>query len=413
VGDYVLRCVTGGEILPEQYTLSCKEHVGLIRTEYATRQLVVHPELPGIFRYINWLPVHKTLPTKARPVTFQNRELCRELGLPNLWVTFTGYYPERECFVATGSFKELEALPTTVRLSENGGGTLVIASAGNTGRAFAQMAAEFGISVIIVVPESSAKNIWTATEPKRPDAIKLITVRGDYTDAITVANRITELPGYVPEGGAKNVARRDGMGTVLLDAAVAIHRMPDHYFQAVGSGTGGIATWETAMRLAIDGRFGRDIPQLHLAQNIPFTPMVNAWKERRALLLKRDMPDATEAIAQVSASVLTNRKPPYSIPGGVFEAMMYCGGNMYAVNNAEAADASRLFSDVENGIDLDPAAAVTVAALISAINCETVNPQDTITLNITGGGYARIREELGIFPIPVTETVSFDGVPEV
>ena len=234
MGDYVLRCIAGGETLPEQYTLSCSEHAGLIRTEYAARQLTVRPELPGIFRYIDWLPVHGTLPTRSRPVTFQSRELCRELGLPNLWVTFTGYYPERECFVPTGSFKELEALPTTVRLAENGGGTLVVASAGNTGRAFVQMAAEFGTPVIIVVPESSANSLWTVTEPKLPEAVKLITVRGDYTDAIAVANRITERPGYVPEGGAKNVARRDGMGTVMLDAAVTIGRMPDHYFQRNG-----------------------------------------------------------------------------------------------------------------------------------------------------------------------------------
>jgi len=52
-----------------------------------------------------------------------------------------------------------------------------------------------------------------------------------------------------------NVARRDGMGTVMLEAAVTIGRAPDHYFQAVGSGTGGIAAWEASLRLKQDGRF--------------------------------------------------------------------------------------------------------------------------------------------------------------
>lgn len=413
MGDYTLRCVFGGECLPEQYTLSCKEHPGLIRTEYKTKRLTIRPELPGIFRYIDWLPVHSSLPTRSRPMTFRSESLCRELGLPNLWVTFTGYYPERECFVATGSFKELEALPTTVRLSENGGGTLVVASAGNTGRAFAQMAAEFGMPVVIVVPEASRQSLWTVTEPKRQDAIKLITVRGDYTDAILVANRITEYPRYIPEGGAKNVARRDGMGTVMLDATMTIGRMPDHYFQAIGSGTGGIAAWEAAMRLVVDGRFGNVAPRLHLAQNLPFVPMVRAWKERRAILMERDMPNVAEAIAHVSAPVLTNRNPPYSLPGGVFEAMRYCGGDMYAVSNADAKDAGILFSDVENGIDLDPAAAVATAALISAVNSGVVDRMDTITLNITGGGYTRVREELDIFPVPVTAIVDVDEVPEI
>ncbi|HJK01871.1 MAG TPA: cysteate synthase [Methanocorpusculum sp.] len=413
MGDYTLRCVFGGECLPEQYTLSCKEHSCLIRTEYTAKRLTIRPELPGIFRYIDWLPVHSSLPTRSRPMTFRSDSLCRELDLPNLWVTFTGYYPERECFVATGSFKELEALPTTVRLSENGGGTLVVASAGNTGRAFAQMAAEFGMPVVIVVPEASRQNLWTVTEPKKQDAIKLITVRGDYTDAILVANRLTEYPRYIPEGGAKNVARRDGMGTVMLDATMTIGRMPDHYFQAIGSGTGGIAAWEAAMRLVVDGRFGNVAPRLHLAQNLPFVPMVRAWKERRATLMERDMPNVSEAIAHVSAPVLTNRNPPYSLPGGVFEAMRYCGGDMYAVSNADAKDAGILFSDVENGIDLDPAAAVATAALISAVNSGVVDRMDTITLNITGGGYTRVREEFDIFPVPVTAIVDVDEVPEI
>lgn len=413
MGEYVLRCLSGGETVPERYTLACDEHAGLLRTEYACRQLTVRPNLPGVFRYSDWLPVHSTLPTRSRPVTFQSKELCRELGLPHLWITFTGYYPERECFTPTGSFKELEALPTTVRLAENGGGTLVVASAGNTGRAFAQMAAEFATPVVIVVPEAAAQNLWTVTEPKQPDTIRLITVRGDYTDAIAVANRITSHPGYLPEGGAKNVARRDGMGTVMLDAAVTIGRMPDHYFQAIGSGTGGIAAWEAAMRLVADGRFGCECPRLHLAQNLPFVPMVNAWQDRRALLLERDMPDAAAAIAQVSAPVLTNRSPPYSVSGGVFEAMMYCGGMMYAVCNADAFAAGKIFSACENGIDLDPAAAVATAALISAVEQGTVRSEDTITLNITGGGYARVREELGVCPVPVTATVDADEVPEV
>ncbi len=74
----------------------------------------------------------------------------------------------------------------------------------------------------------------------------LIAVKGDYYDAIQIAEKVQSLPGFTPEGGARNIARRDGMGTVMLDAALTLGRMPDHYFQAVGSGTGGISAWEAA-----------------------------------------------------------------------------------------------------------------------------------------------------------------------
>ena len=49
--------------------------------------------------------------------------------------------------------------------------------------------------------------------------LKLIVIKnGDYTDAIKMGDLISSLDEniYFPEGGAKNPARRDGMGISLL-----------------------------------------------------------------------------------------------------------------------------------------------------------------------------------------------------
>ncbi len=410
MGDYVLRCLAGGERLEDHYTLACPHHPGFVRAEYQAAQLTVRENLPGVFRFSDWLPVRGSVPTRSRPVTFQNRELCRELGLPNLWITFTGYYPERGCYVPTGSFKELEALPTIVRLNEAGGGTLVVASAGNTGRAFAQMSAEFGTRVVLVVPESSADKLWTAGYFDH-SSIRLVTVHGDYTDAIKTADIICEAPGFFPEGGGKNIARRDGMGCVMLDAAVTIGKLPEYYFQAVGSGTGGIAAWEAAARLIGDGCFGSVFPELHLSQNLPFVPMVRAWNAGRDHIIDEDMPDAQASIAAVSAPVLTNRTPPYGIRGGVYDAMKSCGGWMYAVENSDAARAASIFAEAENGIDIDPAAAVAFASLISAVEEGAIRKNADILLNITGGGYQRVKKDCETAQIGVYETVDPGEVP--
>ena len=153
----------------------------------------------------------------------------------------------------------------------------------------------------------------------------------DYTDAINLAGRIAKLPGMVP-GGARNVTRRDGMGTVMLDAAVTIGKMPDHYFQAVGSGTGGISAWEASLRLRADGRFGQKLPKLQLAQNLPFVPMYSAWKEkRREIIPELDMKDAKKQVEETYATVLTNRAPPYGVTGGLYDALVDTDGIMYAV----------------------------------------------------------------------------------
>jgi len=402
MSGYTLRCVLCGREVPEHYSTTCPGgHASLIRAEYGEKQLVMR-KAPGIFRFGGWLAARGTLPTEAGPVCYRSEALARELGLPNLFISFSGYWPERGGAVTTCSFKELEALPTMVRAKENTTKTLVIASAGNTARAFLQVSALTGVPVVVVVPEKAIPRLWT-TVPAEKACV--IAVNGDYTDAIRFSREVCTLPGFLEEGGAKNVARRDGMGTVMLDAAVTIGRIPDYYFQAIGSGTGGIAAWEAAVRLRADGRFGTHLPALHLSQNLPFTPMVSAWNDRRRNLVQElDMPDAPGAISRVFSDVLTNREPPYAIPGGVFDALSATDGRMYAVSNDEARAAGTLFTELE-GIDLDPAAAVCTASLISACTGGDIDKNRTVVLNITGGGYRRVREDHPLIPVRTAFTV--------
>jgi cysteate synthase len=306
--------------------------------------------------------------------------LARELGLKNLYISFSGYWPQRDVRMKTCSFKDLEAPPTVQRLREKGdGSTLVVASAGNTARAFAEVCSLTGQPLILFVPEKALPRMWIIAE-KGP--VRLISVKGDYYDAITVAEKVQSLPGYTPEGGARNIARRDGMGTVMLQAALSIGRMPDHYFQAVGSGTGGISAWEAALRLKRDGRFGSVLPRLHLSQNIPNAPIYYSWT---------GLNPGPEA-AVMFDDVLFNRRPPYAIPGGVEEALQATGGEVYGISNDEASGAKRLFEESEE-IDILNAPAIAVAALDKAARLGKVKSQDTILLNITGGGESRVKED--------------------
>ncbi|MGA2917293.1 cysteate synthase [Methanoregula sp.] len=396
IPKYRLSCVGGGEVVEDISLLSCPNgHDSLLRTGYCSRKLHLAPH-EGMYRYLAWLPVTTPLLPSGGAVTFTSDELSRELGLTRLSVSFSGYFPERGATLSTGSFKELEASPTMQRLQELGGKIPVIASAGNTGRAFAELSARCKRPVVIVIPEKAIPRLWT-TEPAHD--IFLVAVKGDYLDAIVLSNTLAGVPGCVPEGGAKNVARRDGMGTVMLDAAVTTGRIPDHYFQAVGSGTGAIAAWEAAMRLIRDGSYGDRLPQLHLAQNEPFTPMVSAWAaRRREIIPAEDMPDAVESIGKVMSDVLTNRNPPYGIRGGLFDALLETQGCMYSVPNAAGAKAEKLIRETV-GIDPDPAAAIATAALVEAVEKDIIGAGDHILLNLTGGGYERIREDFTLHAV--------------
>ena len=186
------------------------------------------------------------------------------------------------------------------------------------------------------------------------------------------------------------------MGTVMLDAAFSMKRLPKHYFQAIGSGTGAIACWEMVERLRQHD--WRGVPVLHLAQNAPFIPMVNAWQAGRKKILPEDMPDPDSSIREMYAKVLSNRYPPYDIKGGVFEALSASQGKMYSVTNSEAQTAGKLFESLE-GIDLLPAAEVAVAALIQAVETGSIRKTDFVLLNVTGGGLKLIKEDFGFHQI--------------
>ena len=385
--EYKLKCLAcGKEFTLDNHLLSCDADHGpaFLRAEYATKQLTVREEAQGMFRFGDWLPLRRPIENSALPVAYKSKGLASRLGLSNLWIVFSGYWPDRRADMRTCTFKEQEAPPVCSRLTSNDK-TLVLASAGNTSRAFAEICSANNIPLLMVVHEAGLKCMWSTKPFSDSVTLVAVTADADYFDAIRLSGMIAQLPGYIPEGGAKNVARRDGMGVSVLAAVSTAGRIPDHYFQAVGSGTGGISAWEAAERLRADGRFGEGKMELHLVQNHPFTPIVDAWNKGSRELLHMDEEEARRRISQIDAHVLSNRRPPYSLVGGVYDALTGTKGYMYAVTNEEARAADALFQETE-GIDLTPAAAVAAGALKKAIERKNIAPDEMVLLNITGGG---------------------------
>ncbi len=393
--DYVLesRCC-GTTFKDGDWALDCPKGDGgaLIFARYAKRQIEVKEELPGLYKFSDWLPICRMLEGSGAPVTYKSVRLAQELGLTNLYITFNGYWPEKGAQMMTGTFKECEAYTVCARVNRNGNKVMVVASAGNTARAFARVCSENKIPLLLCIPEDCLDALWSA---KPLDAcVKVVaTAKGsDYFDAINLSNIICQSEQFYPEGGAKNVARRDGMGTTVLSAVTTIGRIPDYYFQAIGSGTGAIAAWEANNRFIADGRYGANLMKLMVSQNIPFTPMYDAWKAHSRELLPCDADVARKQAEEICAKVLSNRKPPYTVKGGLFDALTEAGGDVLAVTNEEAKAAADLFCRLE-GSDIEPAAGVATASLMQAVREGEVAKDAVVMLNITGGGVQRFKRE--------------------
>ena len=393
----LICCSTGHRFEDEGWSLADPKCncPSLVRAEYEKKQYNPRTELDGFYRFADWLPIRRTLNGSCPPITYKSKALAEELGLNNLYITFSGYFPEIGAKMETCSFKETEAYSVCARLPEDNDRILVVASAGNTARAFAKVCSDNNIPLVISIPEDNISALWF----KKPlnDCVKIIaSPKGsDYFDAIALSDKVCSSPRFMAEGGAKNVARRDGMGTTLLSAVEVTGRIPDAYFQAIGSGTGTIAAWENNLRLIEDGRYGSHKMRLYPSQNDPFTIMYDSWCKHSRELVPMSPEEARQAAAIIDAKVLSNRKPPYSLAGGLFEAMEDAGGEMFKVTNEELHKWQDKFLNLE-GIDIHNAAAVAVASLAQAVSNDTVGKDEMIMLNITGGGEERAKAEGGI-----------------
>ncbi|KGM38524.1 Threonine synthase [Olavius algarvensis spirochete endosymbiont] len=382
------------------WTLDMSEkEPSLIRAIYERKEIRLRNELEGLYRFADWLPIRRMLKNPSVPICYRSEGLANDLGLKKLYIIFNGWWPEKGAAMSTGTFKECEAYSVCARLPENFDGSLVVASAGNTARAFVKVCSDNDISLLLFVPHDNLDALWFDTPVA--SCVKLICVApgGDYYDSILMSTAaIAASKRFIPEGGAKNIARRDGMGTTLLSAAAEIGNIPDVYFQAVGSGTGAIAAWEAAMRLESDGRWGPNNMRLILSQNAPFIPMVESLAADSRVFIVVDDDTARRQISQVTAKVLTNRNPPWAIAGGLYDAVRTTAGTILGVSNDEAGQAASRFQRLE-GVSISPAAAVAVSSLIQAVQRGIVTESQTIALNITGGGIDRLKQNHPLYKL--------------
>lgn len=386
--EYKLENVKTGRIFEDEgWTLAdpqCSDP-SLVRAVYSNRKFTPREDLDGLYRYADWMPINRTLRRSSAPVTYKSTGLARFLGLENLYITFSGYNPKIGAKMKTCSFKETEAFTVLARMNRKEKRVLIVQSAGNTARAFAQVCSDNRIPVVICIPEDSKHDLWFR---RRLDScVKVVAVPHgcDYYDAIAVGEKLAQSDRYFLEGGAKNVARRDGMGTTILSCVEKMGRIPDAYFQAVGSGTGAIAAWENAERLAADGRFGENKMKVFVSQNIPFTLMYDSWKADSRALVELSPEQGRRNAEIILAKVLANRKPPYSLAGGLYDVLKASNGDVFKISNDDIVYWILQFRNLE-GYDLLPASCTAVAALAQAVNEGKVKKDDYIMLNCTGGG---------------------------
>jgi cysteate synthase len=345
----------------------------------------------GLARFARWLPGRRPIQAGAgQSVVYRSSALAARLDLPELWIAFNGYWPERSAQLITCSFKELEAYTALARLPLRCP-PVVVASIGNTAAAFAAAFGAAGRPCLLLVPESGAHRLTLPTAT--PESVRLVVLAdAGYQDVMELADQACAATGAQSAGGAWNVARRDGLGTVMLAAAEELGGLPDYYVQAIGSGVGAIAAWEAARRIDPG-----TLPRMLLCQNAENAPVAALHGSQRP---------ACEQVRPF-ADELLNPHPPYSVVGGLRDVLDGTGGRVLVADSAAARAAQALFAETE-GIDIEPAPALAVACLADAVASGRIERNSRILLNITGGGRDRLAADRPPVPITVTRRIRAD-----
>ena len=385
--NYTLKCLKTDDEFNDDYTLHYNDGA-LIQAEY--KKEFQPTDSKGVWRYFDWLPTEEISSQVAGTVTYHAKELGERLGFSNLWIAFHGYWPEKGGLCPTGSFKDMEAVPTIQRMKDHSCKGMICASAGNTARAFTHFCAEDNFPLIVVVADIHAHRIWLQKGMKM-DSVKVVVVKdGTYQDAKDVAKELSKsLEGWQLEGGAHNIARRDGIGSLILDSYEKIGRLPDHYFQAVGGGPGPIGVYEMMQRLIDSGHYEGEVAKIHLSQNPEHCPIHNAWQRKSRDFNSDDFPEDN---VEVYSDYLLSETPAYSVIGGVYDILEASNGQTYIVEESDAKDAGNLLENTE-GIDVLSPAKVALASLIQAKENGDVSEDDCILLNVSGGGVERLKSE--------------------
>ena len=385
--NYTLKCLKTDDEFNDDYTLHYNDGA-LIQAEYKKEFQPIDSK--GVWRYFDWLPTEEISSQVAGTVTYHAKELGEHLGFSNLWIAFHGYWPEKGGLCPTGSFKDMEAVPTIQRMKDHSCKGMICASAGNTARAFTHFCAEDNFPLIVVVADIHAHRIWVQ-KGMEMDSVKVVVVKdGTYQDAKDVAKELSKsLEGWQLEGGAHNIARRDGIGSLILDSYEEIGRLPDHYFQAVGGGPGPIGVYEMMQRLIDSGHYEGEVARIHLSQNPEHCPIHNAWQRKSREFNSEDFP---EGKVEVYSDYLLSESPAYSVRGGVYDILEASNGQTYIVKECDAIEAGDILETVEE-IDVLSPAKVALASLIQAKESGEVSKDDCILLNVSGGGVERLKGE--------------------
>jgi threonine synthase len=323
-----------------------------------------------LWRYWRLLPVDRPADPGAIGWTPLQRaeRLGNRLGLRSLYLKNDTVNPSL-------SFKDRVVAVAAQKAREFGYQTIACASTGNLAGAVAAAAARLGLEAVVFVPSGIEPAKLTVP---RIFGARVVTVDGTYDEVNRLCAQIADEHRWAFVNFTLRPYYVEGSKTLLFETAEQLGwRLPDALVVPIASGALFVNTAKAARELVDTELVSRTPVRFFGAQPAGCGPVADAFATGSA----RYTPVRRPATIAHSLAIGT--------PADGNEVLAIARDSAGAVDAAtddEIIDAIRLVAETE-GIFVEPAAGVTLAALARLAQSGTIDPDGSIVAYLTGNGF--------------------------
>ncbi len=383
-----LTCDACGWRAPDGDISACPTCGGPIEIGYR-RPLALAPERPGIWRYAARLPLGDpahalSLGEGGTPLLRAGR-LGRALGLPELHFKLEGLNP-------TGSYKDRIAAVGVSRLRELGKAAWAATSSGNAGAAIAAYGARAGVPGHLFTLERAAPAKLAQILAYGP-AVRAVARLG-YDPAVEQATwrnlrAVCEANGWMLLVTARSLSPHamEGAKTISYEVCEQLGgRAPDVVYVPVGGGGLLSASWKGFVEWREAGLADR-LPRMVAVQAAGCDPVARAWAAGGPVA-------PIDGCASAISGLQLTAPPDGDL---ALRALRESGGWAVSVPD-EATYAAQAELAAQEGILIEPAAAICLAAVRADLAAGRLAGDETVACWLTGAGFkdaaalARIAE---------------------
>lgn len=366
--DEVQTHCAAGHLHPEIYYKYPAAHAAELLREQS-------PVGIGMWQYKPLLPV---LPD-TEPVSLgeggtpliRAKRLADHLGTDALYIKLEGANP-------TGTFKDRCASVAISKAAEQGYSDIAIASAGNAGAAASAYAARAGLTCWVFVPQDTPRERIVQSVIV---GARVVAVEGSVNDCSDLVDVGVAEFGWYPATTAtpKNLYQGEGARTIAFEMWQQLnYEVPDWIIAPVGGG-GLLSAIARGWRELRDYQLVTRVPRLVAVQPTGCAPLVRA-------VMADTPPDAIEPWGEPT-SVVSSVADPFPMDGSrAMSALKLHGGHAVAVHDDAIVEAEARLARHE-GIFVEPASAMTLAALDRLLQDGLVAPDERVVLVATGVGF--------------------------